>query len=116
MQKALYYFRFMKMDEARHKRELEFRLKQTQLENERMQQGMEHEMKMFKMLMENKPTTSNNHGSVQGMVPLSMATSSPIIQFPHVQQMPWDQTTSLYSSTSMSNSFSADNNSMYTPL
>ena len=55
----------MKIDEARHKREIEFQLKQTQIENERRQQEKEHELKMFSLLMENKSTSNNR--SFQGM-------------------------------------------------
>lgn len=40
----------MKMEEDRHKREVEFQLKHAQLENERRQLDREHELKLFMLL------------------------------------------------------------------
>lgn len=97
----------MKLEEARHKREMELQLKQTQLENERRRQDREHEFKMFKLLMDTKPSTS---GSIQGM-PLNMASSSSM-SFPH---MPWEQGIA-YPSTSSISSFQSEDDVTYASL
>lgn len=103
----------MKLDEARHKRDIEFQLKQTQIENERRQQEREHELNMFSLLMENKSTSNNR--SFQGMLPLSMAASSSSLS-QHFSPMPWDQNSTLYPSTSSNSSLHSDDNAKYTSL
>ena len=62
----------MKVEEARHKREIEYQLKQTEIENQRQEQERRHELEMFKLLLEHKPV-QNQYGSIQTTLPLSMA-------------------------------------------
>jgi hypothetical protein len=92
-------FRFMKVEEARHKREMEYQQKQIEIENKRREQEMEHELKLFQLLLEHKPTY-NQHGSLDTMLPLSMATSS-TSPLPHNFQF---------------NQWGHQNNSMYQPM
>ena len=101
----------MKLEEERHKREIELQMKESQLENERRTQDREHEFRMFKLLIEAKPSTS---GSIQGM-PLNMArSSSPLMSssFPH---MPWEQGIA-YQSTSSISSLQSEDEVTYTSL
>ena len=65
----------MKVEEARHKREMEYQQKQTEIENQRREQEREHELKLFKLLLEHKPN-SRQQESFHTTLPLSMATSS----------------------------------------
>ena len=51
----------MKMEEERHKREVEFQIKQAQLENERRQQDREHEFRLFSLLATQSGSTSHPH-------------------------------------------------------
>ena len=62
----------MKVEETRHKREIENQLKQKETENQRREQESRHELEMFKLLLEHKPV-QNQYGSIQITLPLSMA-------------------------------------------
>ncbi len=101
----------MKLEEARHKREIEVQLRQTQLENERRREERDHELKMFKLLMGTKPSTS---GSIQGM-PLNMASSSSSSSASFPLHMPWEQGIA-YPSTSSISSFQSEDDITYTSL
>lgn len=64
----------MKVEEARHKREMKYQLKVLEMENQRREQKREHELKLFKLLLEQKPSSSQQY---QSMHPLSVANSTP---------------------------------------
>ena len=64
----------MKVEEKRHKRELEYQLKVLEMENQRREKEREHKLKLFKLLLEQKPSSNQSFTS---MLPLSMATSTP---------------------------------------
>lgn len=49
------YYRYLRAEELRHQREMEFQLKQARLENERRRSEREHEMNVLKLLL------SSNH-------------------------------------------------------
>ena len=99
--------RFIKVEEARHKREIEYQLKQTEIENQRREQERRHELEMFKLLLEHKPM-QNQYGSIQTTLPLSMAGIPTPSIYSHINQ--WDQSnniTNLY--TQMASSSSTGN-------
>ena len=64
----------MKVEETKHKRELEYQLKVLEMENQRREQEREHELKLFKLPLKQKPSSNQQCPS---MLPLSMATSTP---------------------------------------
>ena len=95
----------MKVEEARHKREIEYQLKQTEIENQRREQERRHELEMFKLLLEHKPSMQNQYGSIQTTLPLSMAGIPTPSIHSHINQ--WDQSnniTNLYPQMASSSS------------
>lgn len=67
-------FRSMKVEETRHKREIEYHLKVLEMENQRRGQEREHKLKLVKLLLKQQPSSNQQY---QSMLPLSMTTSSP---------------------------------------
>ena len=57
------------------KREIEYQLKQTEIENRRREQERRHELEMFKLLLEHKPM-QNQYGSIQTTLLLSNGRDS----------------------------------------
>ena len=64
----------MKVEETRHKRKLEYQPKVSEMENQRREQEREHELKLLKLLLEQKPSSNQQCPS---MLLVSMATSTP---------------------------------------
>ena len=62
------------MEEDRHKRDVEFQLKQRQLENERQQQEREHELRLFSLLAGQSGSTSQPHQIFQHQFLLDFQT------------------------------------------
>lgn len=48
---ASFYYRYIKAEEIRHKREVDFQIKQIQLENERRRSEREHEMNVLRLIL-----------------------------------------------------------------